>query len=109
MHFVLDQDRLHLMGLTPSEAGEQIQFLLTGVPVTQVREDIRAVDIVARTSGSSRLDPNELMNMTLTSRDGHAVPIATYRHGEHVIWGATHRITSTLLDLLQAVRAGTAR
>ena len=33
MHFVLDQDRLHLMGLTPSEAGEQIQFLLTGVPV----------------------------------------------------------------------------
>ncbi len=39
--------------------------------------------------------------------DGHAVPIATYRHGEHVIWGATHRITATLLDLLQAVRAGT--
>jgi multidrug efflux pump subunit AcrB len=32
IHFVLDQDRLHLMGLTPSEAGEQIQFLLTGVP-----------------------------------------------------------------------------
>jgi multidrug efflux pump subunit AcrB len=76
MHFVLDQDRLHLMGLTPSEAGEQIQFLLTGVPVTQVREDIRAVDIVARTLGTSRFNPNELMNMTLTSRDGRAVPIA---------------------------------
>jgi multidrug efflux pump subunit AcrB len=29
-HFVLDQDRLHLMGLTPGEAGEQIQFLLRG-------------------------------------------------------------------------------
>jgi multidrug efflux pump subunit AcrB len=76
MHFVLDQDRLHLMGLTPGEAGEQIQFLLTGVPVTQVREDIRAVDIVARTLGTSRFNPNELMNMTLTSRDGRAVPIA---------------------------------
>jgi len=39
--------------------------------------------------------------------DGATVPISTYRHGEHVIWGATHRITSSLLDLLQAVRAGT--
>src|SRR5262249_10841373 len=76
LHFVLDQDRLQLMGLTPREAGEQIQFLLTGVPVTQVREDIRAVDIVARTLGTSRFNPNELMNMTLTSRDGRAVPIA---------------------------------
>src|SRR5258708_39228442 len=64
------------MGLTPGEAGEQIQFLLTGAPVTQVREDIRAVDIVARTLGTSRFNPNELMNMTLTSRDGRAVPIA---------------------------------
>ena len=39
--------------------------------------------------------------------DGAIVPISTYRHGEHVIWGATHRITSSLLDLLQVVRAGT--
>ena len=38
--------------------------------------------------------------------EGRTVPIATYRHGAHVIWGATHRITTTLLDLLQAVRAG---
>src|SRR5258708_25834685 len=79
MHFVLDQDRLHLMGLTPSEAGEQIQFLLTGVPVTQVREDIRAVDIVARTLGTSRFNPNELMNMTLTRLDGPTVPIPPVR------------------------------
>ena len=48
VHFVLDQDRLRLIGLTPSDAGEQLQFLLTGVPVTQVREDIRTVDVVAR-------------------------------------------------------------
>jgi 8-oxo-dGTP pyrophosphatase MutT (NUDIX family) len=37
---------------------------------------------------------------------GHTLPIATYRHGAHVIWGATHCITTTFLDLLRGVRAG---
>ena len=59
VHFVLDQDRLRLIGLTPSDAGEQLQFLLTGVPVTQVREDIRTVDVVARSlrPGTARSGP----------------------------------------------------
>src|SRR5260370_42455493 len=48
IHFVLDQDRLRLIGLTSSDAADQIRFLLSGQPVTQVREDIRAVDIIAR-------------------------------------------------------------
>lgn len=75
VHFVLNQDRLRLMGLSSSEAGRQIQFLLTGISVTQVREDIRAVDVVARTSGPNRLDPTKLLNMTLTNRDGRSIPL----------------------------------
>ncbi len=76
VHFVLDQDRLRLIGLSPNDAGEQIQFLTTGVAVTQVREDIRAVDVVARTSGANRLDPTKLLNMTLTSKNGRLVPLS---------------------------------
>jgi multidrug efflux pump subunit AcrB len=75
-HFVLDQDRLRLIGLSPNDAGQQIQFLTTGVAVTQVREDVRAVDVVARTSGENRLDPTKLLNMTLTSKDGRLVPLS---------------------------------
>jgi multidrug efflux pump subunit AcrB len=75
-HFVLNQDRLRLMGLSSSDAGQQLQFLLTGVPVTQVREDIRTVDVIARTSGENRLDPTKLMNMTLRTRDGRPVPLS---------------------------------
>ena len=41
LRFVPDQDRLNLIGLSPAEVGQQLQFLLTGNPVTQVREDIR--------------------------------------------------------------------
>jgi len=76
VYFVLDQDRLRLMSLSSTNVGQQIQFLLTGVPVTQVREDIRTVDVVARTSGDNRLDPVKLMNMTLTNRDGRSIPLS---------------------------------
>lgn len=76
VHFVLDQDRLQLMGLSSSEAAEQLQFLLTGVPVTQVREDIRTVEVVARSAGSVRLDPARLDELNLTSRTGRIIPLS---------------------------------
>jgi 8-oxo-dGTP pyrophosphatase MutT (NUDIX family) len=38
--------------------------------------------------------------------EGRAIAVTTYRHGDHVIWGATQRITETLLDLLRALSAG---
>ena len=76
VHFVLDQDRLRLIGLSSNDAGQQIQFLLTGVPVTQVREDIRTVDVVVRTLGPNRLDPTKLLNMTLTNSEGRLVPLS---------------------------------
>ena len=82
VHFVLDQDRLQLMGLSSSEAAQQLQFLLTGVPVTQVREDIRTVEVVARSAGPQRLDPARLDEMTLTSRMGRMVPLSQIGHVE---------------------------
>jgi multidrug efflux pump subunit AcrB len=73
--FIFDLDRLRLIGLSPAEAAQQLQFLLTGVAVTQVREDIRAVDVVARSSGDERLDPARLADFTLTSHDGRMIPL----------------------------------
>ena len=43
--------------------------------MTQVREDIRTVDVVARTLGPNRLDPTKLLNMTLTNSDGRLIPL----------------------------------
>ncbi|TCM12723.1 multidrug efflux pump subunit AcrB [Novosphingobium sp. PhB165] len=75
VHFVLDQDRLHAIGLSSHDAAEQLQFLLTGAPVTQVREDIRQVDVVARTAGPDRLDPAKLHAFTLQGANGQRVPL----------------------------------
>jgi multidrug efflux pump subunit AcrB len=82
VHFILDQDRLRLLGLTSNEAAQQLQFLLTGVTLTQVREDIRTVDVVARSSGTTRLDPSKIGDFTLMSRDGHPVPLTQIGHTE---------------------------
>ena len=82
LHFVLDQDRLQLMGLSSNEAAQQLQFLLTGVAVTQVREDVRTVQVVARSAGPERLDPARLDEMTLTSRMGRMVPLSQIGHVE---------------------------
>jgi len=38
----LDQDRLQSIGLTSSDVAQQLQFLLSGIPITDVREDIRS-------------------------------------------------------------------
>ncbi|ONG49504.1 MFS transporter [Pseudoroseomonas deserti] len=80
LHFVLDQDRLRLIGLSPAEAAQQLQFLLSGVTVTQMREDIRNVDVVARSAGSERLDPARLSGFALTSRDGRPIPLEQIGH-----------------------------
>lgn len=75
LRFVPDQDRLNLIGLSSTEVSQQLQFLLTGIAVTQVREDIRNVPIVARSAGGERLDPTRLADFSLMSRDGQPVPL----------------------------------
>jgi len=76
LHLVLDQDRLRALGLTSGDVGEQLQFLLSGVTISQVREDIRTVDVVARSSGQTRLDPARLADFTLTGANGQRVPLS---------------------------------
>ncbi|MCW2242050.1 efflux RND transporter permease subunit [Azospirillum canadense] len=82
VRFVLDQERLRQIGLTSAEVAQQLQFLLTGVTVTQVREDIRTVALVARSLGAGRFDPARLGDFTLLSQDGRTIPLDQIGHAE---------------------------
>jgi multidrug efflux pump subunit AcrB len=75
LRYIPNQDRLNLIGLSPAEAGQQMQMLVSGIPVTQVRENIRNVPVVARSAGENRLDPARLVDFSLMSRDGRQVPL----------------------------------
>lgn len=76
LHFTLQQDRLQAMGLTSSAVAQQLQFLLTGVPITAVREDIRTVQVVARSAGEARLDPARIADFTLAGANGQRIPLS---------------------------------
>ncbi|MFJ1468254.1 efflux RND transporter permease subunit [Massilia orientalis] len=76
LHFTLDQDRLQAVGLTSAAVAQQLQFLLSGVPVTAVREDIRSVQVVARAAGGVRLDPARINAFTLVGAAGQRIPLS---------------------------------
>lgn len=76
LHFTLQQDRLQAVGLTSSAVAQQLQFLLSGVPVTAVREDIRTVQVMARAAGDIRLDPARMLDFTLAGANGQRIPLS---------------------------------
>ncbi|WP_373331714.1 efflux RND transporter permease subunit [Thiopseudomonas alkaliphila] len=76
LHFSLQQDRLQAVGLTSSAVAQQLQFLLSGVPITAVREDIRTVQVMARAAGDIRFDPARVMDFTLAGANGQRIPLS---------------------------------
>ncbi|QHP81025.1 efflux RND transporter permease subunit [Pectobacterium odoriferum] len=76
LHFTLDQDRLQSVGLTSSTVAQQLQFLLSGVPITSVREDIRSVQVVGRAAGEIRRDPAKIEGFTLVGAAGQRIPLS---------------------------------
>ncbi|MDP4005658.1 efflux RND transporter permease subunit [Methylobacterium sp. NEAU K] len=82
LHLALDQERLRLIGLTPKEAGQQLQSYLNGTPATQVRENLRSVDVLLRSPGTERRSLGDIGDLTLATRDGRQVPLSQVAHLE---------------------------
>ncbi|CAI1973026.1 Swarming motility protein SwrC [Serratia quinivorans] len=76
LHFTLNQDRLQAVGLTSNAVAQQLQFLLSGVPITFVREDIRSVQVMGRAAGDIRLDPAKIAGFTLVGSSGQRIPLS---------------------------------
>jgi multidrug efflux pump subunit AcrB len=53
-----------------------MQFLLSGIPITEVREDIRSVQVAARSAGNARLDPGRIADFTLVGSAGQRIPLS---------------------------------
>lgn len=68
------------------------------------RPDAREVHDVFSVPLGVLADPATVVLETWTM-DGREIPVTSYRHEGRTIWGATQRITASLLDLLTAIRA----
>jgi len=84
VRLVVDQDRARVLGLTPQEISETLQSLLSGVTITQVRDGIELVDVVARAVPEERLRPERLADLTISVRNGHPIPLSQVAKIEYV-------------------------
>lgn len=72
---VLDQDRLRLLGFTPAEVKTQLNALLSGNPVTEVREGTRSVAVMVRALNAQRENLGGIDGLTITNAAGVSVPL----------------------------------
>jgi len=71
LQLTLDTQRLRLIGLTPRELTQQLQFQLGGVPVSELRQGTRTVQLQARAAlpaGAAALLPEQIEIRTLDGR-----------------------------------------
>jgi multidrug efflux pump len=91
LKLAIDQDRVRAMGLTPQDIAQSLSMLISGVPITTVRDGIEKVAVVARAVPSERLDLAHIDDLSLYSRNGVAVPLSQiahveYGHEEPILW-----------------------
>ena len=48
LKLVVDQDRVRALGMTPQDISKSLSMLLSGVPITTVRDGIEKVEVIAR-------------------------------------------------------------
>ncbi len=111
LKLVVDQDRARAMGLTPQDVSQALSMLISGVPVTTVRDGIEKVEVVARAIPSERLDLAHVGDLTITSRNGVAVPLQQiakieYSHEEPILWRRNRDMAITVrADVKDGVQA----
>ncbi len=70
-----DRTRLMQLGLTMQDVTQQLQAQLQGVPVVQVREQIRTVSVVMRADEASRFNVDELGSLLIKTQQGESLPL----------------------------------
>ena len=91
LKLVVDQDRARALGLTPQDVSQALSMLISGAQVTTIRDGIEKVGVVARAVPSERLDLAHVGDLTITSKNGVAVPLQQiakieYSHEEPILW-----------------------
>jgi multidrug efflux pump len=111
LKLVVDQDRARALGLTPQDVSQALSMLISGAQVTTVRDGIEKVGVVARAIPSERLDLAHVGDLTITSRNGIAVPLqqiakVEYSHEEPILWRRNRDMAITVRsDVADGVQA----
>jgi len=72
----IDQDQARLLGLSSQVIASVMNSVVTGTPVTQVRDGIYLVDVLTRAADEERLSLATLRNLQIPLPSGRTVPLS---------------------------------
>lgn len=98
----VDQDQARLLGLSSRTLGAVLNAAMTGSRVTQVRDDIYLVDVVARAAGDQRISLATLRSLQVPLPSGRTVPLSQFATFEYeqeypIIWRRNRVPTLTVM------------
>ncbi|WP_378950632.1 efflux RND transporter permease subunit [Mesorhizobium sp. ANAO-SY3R2] len=110
----VDQDRARLVGLNSAAIAQSLFATASGLPITQVRDSIYLVNVVARAGADERTSIDTLRSLQIPIGTNKTVPLASiatieYRTTQPIIWRHNRETTVTVqADTQEGVLAATA-
>ncbi len=97
----VDQDQARLLGLSSRDLAQSINAVVTGATVTQMRDGIYLVDVVARASAEQRMSLATIRTLQVPLPNGQTVPLsqlASVEYGQEfpLIWRRDRQPTLTV-------------
>ncbi len=91
LHIRIDQEQARLLGLSSQAVATALNANISGTPITQVRDDIYLVNVVARELGGQRLSVETLRTLPVSLPNGRTIPLsqfATFEYGQDypLVW-----------------------
>ncbi|MBP0466055.1 efflux RND transporter permease subunit [Roseomonas sp. PWR1] len=83
LRLVVDQDEARRLGLSSAQVAATLNAAVTGTTVTQVRDDIYLINVVARATAEQRLSLETLRSIQVPLPGGRTVPLAQLARFEH--------------------------
>ncbi|MCE1116307.1 MULTISPECIES: efflux RND transporter permease subunit [Pseudomonas] len=95
------QDKARQLGLSSEDVANVMNSIVSGVPITQVNDNIYLVNVVARAEDSERGSPDTLQNLQIVNPSGVSIPLlafATVRYEQEqpLVWRRDRKPTITI-------------
>lgn len=87
----IDQDQARLLGLSSDALASVLNTVITGISISQVRDDIYLVDVVVRSTDDERASLATLRQLPIPLPNGRTVPLSQFASFEYaqsspVVW-----------------------
>lgn len=111
VHLDVDQDKARILGVSSQDISFVLNTMLSGLAITDYREDNKLIEVLGRSEASERNNPALIEEIHVQTRNGKAVPLSqivkvNYGFEDGIIWRRdrfpTFTVRSDIRDATQA-------